>query len=334
MHLPALADLNWVETFLMALILVAPFTCVGRWFRGGGLGIRRTDLVGVALAGALTALPSFLNPVEVLDFKADRGTLLEADPDGILVFPPIPFRPDQADSDARLLPPLRCAATGERHWLGTDDLGRDILSLLIWGTRTSLMVGLASVALLMAIGTGVGALAGYFRGAVDGVISRVIEVFQAFPSLILILAAVAFLESSLLVIILVIGLTRWTTAARLMRGEVLRVSRLEFVAAARTLGLSTPRILLRHILPNAVGPVLVHAVFAVAAAVLLESSLAFLGLGDPGQVSWGQVIDRGRSFIEAWWITVFPGGILFTTLLALRMVGEGIRSSAGPRYAS
>jgi len=332
---PALAALAPLEAALMGLVLLLPLVITVWWLRE-----RQIKILGwsLALAGILALLigmiPPLLSRAQAVDFRADLSTILAADPAGAVVFPPVPFSPESVDNEVRLLPPFSSTPAGERHLLGTDDIGRDILCLLIWGSRTSLMVGLSSVVLLLIVGIGIGGLAGYLRGGVDLVVCRVIEVFQAFPAMILILAAVAFLRSSIWVVILVIGLTRWTTAARLMRGEVLRLNQSDFVAAARTLGLGTPRILLVHILPNSVWPVLVHAVFAVAAAVLMESSLSFLGLGEQGVVSWGQVIDRGRSFIDAWWITVFPGLGLFLTILTLRVVGEGVRTAAGPRCMS
>lgn len=267
-------------------------------------------------------------------FPASRRALLAEDPSALAIWPPVRFAPDRPVVAERLAPPLTRAADGGRHWLGTDDLGRDLAALVIWGARTSLAVGFASVAILLAFGIALGAAAGYCRGAVDRIVTRLIEIFQAFPALVLILAAVSFLEGGLWVVILVIGCTRWAGAARLVRGEFLRLREADFVVAARMIGCSTPRVIVRHMLPNALGPVLVHAAFAVAAAVLVESSLAFLGLGDRGMVSWGQVIDRGRQFVGAWWVTVFPGVGLFLTVLVLRTLGEGLRTAAGPRTAS
>jgi peptide/nickel transport system permease protein len=330
---PALAERSGFERMLFALFPVGLAGLL--WWL---LGARRRWLIpGGILTASLTLAITWLafgsrpGPLAAVDFKKEIPNIRAEDPQALVILPPIPYHPDRPDGRARLEPPLSRTDPDARHWLGTDDLGRDVASLLVWGTRTSLLVGLMSAALLLTIGIALGAAAGYLRGPVDLLISRLIEVVQAFPALILILMAVAFLESGVWVVILVIGCTRWTTAARLVRGEFLRLREAEFVAAARGLGLPATRVVVRHVLPNALGPVLVHGVFAVAAAILVESGLAFLGLGDRNLISWGQVIDRGRDFVSAWWITVFPGACLFLTILALRALGEGIRFASAPR---
>ena len=328
--LPAVASLGTVEALLAGLFPAVLLALRARRRPRR----RRLAIAAVGLGIGIPLLSVAAPTVPGLDSPAALAAVRQADPEATVIRPPVPFGPDRNDPAARLLPPLAGGPCGGRHWLGTDDLGRDVTAMLVWGARTSLVIGVASVAILLAIGILAGAAAGYFRGATDLVVSRVIEVFQAFPSLILILAAVAFLDSGLGIVILVIGCTRWTTAARLIRGEFLRLGRAEFVVAARALGFSAPRVIGRHILPAALPPLWVHAVFAVAAAVLVESSLAFLGLGDPTAVSWGQVIDRGRGCLGAWWVTAFPGIILFATILALRVLGDGLRSEAGARAAS
>ncbi|MBN2491055.1 MAG: ABC transporter permease [Planctomycetes bacterium] len=326
---PAAASLGWVEVLLAGLFPGALLVLAAR----RRPGCARVGL-GAGLALGVVLFCRTAPTVPGLDSPAALAAIQAADPEATLIRPPVPFGPDHGDPAARLRAPGSVGPSGARHWLGTDDLGRDLVAMLVWGARTSLLVGVASVALLLVIGIVAGATAGYFRGPVDLVVSRAIEVFQAFPSLVLVLAAVAFLRSGLGVVILVIGCTRWTTAARLVRGEFLRLGRADFVLAARALGFSAPRIIIRHMLPGVLPPVLVHAVFAVAAAILVESSLAFLGLGDPSAASWGQVIDRGRYVLGAWWVTAFPGAVLFGTILALRVLGEGLRSGAGSRAPS
>jgi peptide/nickel transport system permease protein len=334
---PVLSALSGWDVLSMAGFLFLTFIVGCRVVAALG-GPRRRGLRFVFLAGSLSAITGLAGwawSLPASPHPGDRAWLNSASnplPGSWSVFPPIRFAPDHTDARSRLLPPMGRGEDGFRHWLGTDDLGRDMASLVIWGTRTSLFVGLASVALLLLIGITLGAAAGYLRGAVDLVVFRVIEIFESFPSMILILAAVAFLRNGLWVVVLVIGCARWTTAARLVRGEFFRLREAPYVAAARGLGLSAPRIILRHMLPGTLGPVAVHGVFAVAAAILVEASLAFLGLGDRGVISWGQVIDRGRHVVDAWWVTVFPGVALFVTLLTLRALGEGIR--ANPRHAT
>ncbi|MAB81237.1 MAG: hypothetical protein CMJ89_17970 [Planctomycetes bacterium] len=218
-----------------------------------------------------------------------------------------------------------------RPLLGTDGLGRDLLVRSIYGARISLSVGLVSTAILAVIGVLAGALAGYFGGRVDLLISRLIEVVICFPVFFLILGVVVFVGQSLLTIMIVVGLFRWTGIARLTRAEFLRLKELDFVVAAKALGLSTPRILLRHMLPNAISPLLVAATFSVAAGLSIESALSFLGFGVREPIpSWGGLV-RSSLNPAHWWIQVFPGLLIFMTVLCYNLVGDAIRDAMDPR---
>jgi len=219
----------------------------------------------------------------------------------------------------------------ERHLLGTDSLGRDILTRMVWGARISLSVGLISTVLLVTIGTILGSIAGYFGGWVDLIISRIIEVFQCFPVFFLILIVVSFMGPSILNIMLAIGIFRWTGVARLVRGEFIRLREQDFVVASEALGASSARTIFRHVLPNAMGPVLVAATFAVASGILTESALSFLGFGVQLPIpSWGSLLVESRN-PEYWWIQVFPGCAVFITVILYNMVGEGVRDALDPR---
>lgn len=235
--------------------------------------------------------------------------------------------PTAYDLTAVLQPP------SSHHWLGTDGAGRDVLARLIWGSRISLSVGVVSVGLSLAVGVVAGALAGYFGGWVDQVLSRVIEVVICFPTFFLILALLAFLPPSIYNIMIVIGLTGWTGVARLVRAECLKLRGLDYVQAARVAGGSHGRILLRHLLPNGLAPTLVAATFAVASAILTESALSFLGFGvQPPTPSWGQMLSESGEFIGmAWWLALFPGAAIFLTVTAYNLVGEGMRQAVDPR---
>ncbi|HIG10732.1 MAG: ABC transporter permease [bacterium] len=222
-----------------------------------------------------------------------------------------------------------------RHLLGTDSIGRDMLVRLLWGGRVSLSVGLVSAFLLVLIGTVVGAIAGYGGGAVDLVISRVIEIVLCFPAFFLILMVVAFTDPDsvppIIAIVVVIALVRWTGVARLARGEFLKLRDQEFVVAARAMGFSPWRTIFRHILPNAMGPILVSGAFAVAAGILTESALSFLGFGIQHPVpSWGSLVVESRS-AEHWWIQIFPGLAIFVTVLCYNLIGDAFRDALDPK---
>jgi len=222
---------------------------------------------------------------------------------------------------------------GLSHLFGTDDLGRDILSRVIYGSWVSLLVGFVAVGIATVIGIIVGASAGYYGGWVDTVIMRFVDTMLSIPTFFLILAVITFLDSSIWNIMAVIGLTSWMGVARLVRAEFLSLKEREFVLAARALGASDVRIIVRHILPNALSPVFVSAVLGVAGAILTESVLSFLGIGvQPPTASWGNILTAGKDNIEiAWWISVFPGLAILLTVLAYNLLGEGIRDAIDPR---
>ncbi len=245
-----------------------------------------------------------------------------------VVFPPIPYSPGTVNLDASLQEPL----SGTDHYLGTDQTGRDILSGLIHGARISLTIGFVAMGIATIIGVILGALSGFFGGWVDIVISRVIEVFLNFPVLFLILAIVAFFEYSIFLVMVVIGITGWMGIARLVRGEVLRVRNMEYVTAATSLGFSSNRVIFRHVLPNSIAPVLVSVAFGIAGAILTESALSFLGFGVPPEVvTWGSALTQARKDIDSWWLAVFPGFMIFLTVVSYNLIGDGLRDATDPR---
>ncbi|MFT5732419.1 MAG: peptide/nickel transport system permease protein [Planctomycetota bacterium] len=222
-----------------------------------------------------------------------------------------------------------------RHPLGTDESGRDILSRMIWGGRVSLSVGILSAALLTIIGVIIGSIAGFFGGWVDVGIMRTIEVLQSIPAFFLILLALAFTDPQTLnpmfAIVIVIAIVRWTGVARLVRGEFMRLREQEFVVAAQALGFSSARTIFRHVLPNAMSPVLVAAAFSVAAGILTESAVSFLGFGiQEPQASWGSIVNESRS-ADHWWIQMFPGLAIFVTVTCYNLVGDAIRDAMDPK---
>ncbi len=224
-------------------------------------------------------------------------------------------------------------APSQSHLLGTDALGRDVLSRLIYGTRISLLVGIVAVGIATAIGTILGAIAGFYGGVVDMVIMRLVDVMLCFPTIFLIMAVIAFLEPSIWNIMAVIGLTSWMGVARLVRAEFLSLRSRDFVLAAKVIGASDWRILFGHILPNAIAPVIVAATLGVGSAILTESALSFLGIGvQPPTPSWGNMLTAGKDNIEiAWWLSVFPGLAILITVLAYNLLGEGLREVLDPR---
>jgi len=240
-----------------------------------------------------------------------------------------PYALDELDAYHVLLPPSMA------HWLGTDELGRDVLTRIIYGARISLLVGFVSAGIAIIIGAIAGLFAGYYGGWVDQVIMRFVDIMLCFPTFFLILAVIALLEPSILYIMIIIGLTGWMEVTRLVRAEVLSLRERDFILAARGLGASDIRIIFRHILPNSMSPILVSATLRVSGAILIESSLSFLGIGvQPPVPSWGNMLTAGKDYLEfAWWLSLFPGIAILVTVIAYNLVGEGLRDALDPRIS-
>lgn len=238
-----------------------------------------------------------------------------------------PYNPNSIDLTVKLQGPSWL------HPLGTDNLGRDVLTRMLHGTRISLTVGFIAVGVSITIGILVGAVAGYFGGMTDAVLMRFVDMMMCFPTFFLILTVVALLKPSIYNIIIVIGLTSWTGTARFVRAEFLSLRQRDFVLAAVAGGLGYRRIIFRHILPNALAPVAVSAVLGIAGAILTEASLSFLGFGVPPPApTWGNILADGKEYIlDAWWLIIFPGLAIFVTTLSFYLVGEGMREALDPR---
>jgi len=319
-----------------------------RWAKRGMSGGRRlwfASLQYVALTLTLCALFSIsaLRPQnlhasrtfteeEVASQGSSRGTYV-----------PVPFGPTEQDLGTVFKGPMfrkpesewRKSNDGFPHLLGTDNAGRDILTRIVYGTRISITVGLVSVGIYLSIGCIVGALAGYFGGRLDLLISRVIEVVLLFPSFFLILTLVALIGPSIYIIMIVIGITGWPSIARLIRGEVLKQRSADYVSAARALGFGHTRIIFRHILPNSLSPALVAAPFGIANAITTEASLSLLGFGvRPPAPSWGSVLRLASENYQYWWLLVFPAIGIFFTVTIFNLIGSGLRDAMDPRLRS
>lgn len=219
-----------------------------------------------------------------------------------------------------------------RFPLGTDMMGRDMAGAMAHAASISLIVGIAATATALAVGILFGALAGYFGGVVDDVLMRISELFQTMPSLLFTIILVVILGPSIASITFAIGITSWPQIARLVRAEALRVRQLDFVQAAVTMGMGHTRIILRHVLPNSLAPVVVAASILVAQAILSDASLSFLGLGDPNVMSWGSMVGAGRPMLRtAWYMTALPGGAIFLTVMSFMLIGNGLNDALNPR---
>lgn len=238
-----------------------------------------------------------------------------------------PFNPNDIDRKHILEPPC------SRHPLGTDDLGRDVLSRMVYGSRISLAVGFIAVGIATIIGMLLGAVSGYYGGWTDRAMMRFIDIMLSIPTFFLVLAVIAFVGPSIWNIMIVIGFTSWMAIARLVRAEFLSLKEREFVLAAKALGANDMRIILRHIMVNSMAPVFVSAILGVASAILVESALSFLGIGvQPPTPSWGNMLTSGKDNIEiAWWLSLFPGIAILITVLSYNLFGEGLRDALDPR---
>jgi peptide/nickel transport system permease protein len=242
------------------------------------------------------------------------------------LFPPVPHLPNRVDLSNPFAKPSR------EHLLGTDRLGRDVLSGIIHGSRISISIGLVAMGIATAIGIVMGAVAGFFGGWMDILINRIFELMLSIPTFFLILSIVAFVEApSIFYIMVIIGLTSWVGIARFTRNEFLKAKNLDYVSAAIALGASHYRTMFRHILPNTAAPVIVAVVFGIASAILIESGLSFLGIGVPADtVTWGSILNEARGNTFAWWLAVFPGLAIFITVLAYNLLGQGLRDAIDP----
>ncbi len=329
-----------VDIFFNLLLVVTPVVAGGYFALarlGGAFAARRARL----LRGSLVLFAVFFclltperwgsldNPFyyshQAQNYRVLTASAARAGQPLRAVFPPHPYSYKETD------PARSLEAPGKKHWLGTDTEGRDVFARMLYGTRISLSIGIVAVTLYVAIGILVGALAGYFGGWVDSVLSRLVEVMICFPTFFLILTLAALIrERSIFHVMVIIGITSWTGVARLVRAEFLKHKGLEYVQAARALGTPVRRIIFGHILPNASAPVLVSATFGIASAILVESSLAFLGIGDPTVASWGETLNDGR-VEQRLWLILGPGLAIFFVVTVFNLVGEGLRDALDPK---
>ncbi len=328
-----------VDVFFNLLLVLAPVYAVTHFvttrLRGANLGGRRLlaaftlGFVVLFLGLAPARIGGAENPLHyshrVENYRAKVAATRAAHRDVHAVFPFHHYSYRETNPSESLVPP-----NGE-HWLGTDAEGRDVFARMLYGTRISLSIGVVAVALYVFIGVVVGALAGYFGGWVDSALSRLIEVMICFPTFFLILTLAALIrERSIFHVMFIIGITSWTGVARLVRAEFLKHKGLEYAQAARALGFPVRRIIFGHILPNASAPVLVSATFGVASAILVESSLSFLGIGDPTVASWGETLNAGR-VDQRLWLILAPGFAIFFVVTVFNLVGEGLRDALDPK---
>lgn len=312
-------DALWTGAAAGALLLL-----LSRLLSGGRLSRLLAAGAGALVLGGTLAWAFAAEPANlaVVDWKARTAE------GGFALWPPVDH--GWRDQDVRAGAHFARPGGLEGHPLGTDRHGRDVLARLIHGTRVSLMVGLLTVMLSLLVGVAVGAVAGYARGRTDALLSALVQIFMCFPVLFTVLAVQAVLPPSIAWVVLLLGLTRWTGPARLVRGEVLRLREEDFVAAARAQGLRPATVVLRHLVPHTWGPVLVNATFGVGAVVLLESTLSFLGLGVPPPTpSWGEMLAQGRDAGVAHLVWL-PGLLVFLTVLAFSVLGEGLRERQAP----
>ncbi|MGD2081903.1 MAG: ABC transporter permease [Chromatiales bacterium] len=323
---PALRHLTALDVSLLVLFVAATGLALGRarprtWF---------WVLLGTAvLGGSLAAL--VMKPPAVTVYEQYREQERAGAYDWVLRAP-IPYSPKDYLRDygnTGLEGPLE--APERSHWLGTEENGADVLARMVHASRIALGIGFVATGIAMAIGVVIGGLMGYFSGVVDIIGMRLVEIFEAVPTLFLLLTFVAFFGRSLYLLMVIIGVTSWSGYARYVRAEFLRLRQQDFVQAALASGLPLTSILFRHMLPNGVAPILVAASFGVASAILAEATLSFLGLGLVDDPSWGQMLNQAvRSSTFNWWMAAFPGGAIFLTVFAYNLIGEALRDAIDP----
>ncbi len=247
----------------------------------------------------------------------------------LAVLAPVVTKYDPSSTDSKAV----LTAPSKEHFFGTDRLGRDIFSRIAYGSRISLAIGFIAVGIAVLIGIFIGAIAGYYGGRIDYLLMRFVDIMLCFPAIFLILAVISLLEPSIFNIMVIIGATGWMGIARLVRAQILTLKERDFVAAAKVMGAKDSWVISRHLIPNAIAPVLVSATLGIGGAILLESSLSFLGIGvQPPTPSWGNILMDGRSTLGvAWWLTVFPGLFILFTVLSYNILGEALRDILEPR---
>lgn len=329
---------NAVDILFNLLLVTAPFVwAAARWLRHRTPSLSRARAYGrcFAVVGALfvcmsvEAVGPLDNPLhfteKVVNYRVERERLDALGTPPTALFPLVPYSYRETDPMRSLESPSGA------HWLGTDTEGRDVFCRMLYGTRISLTIGVVAVFIYASIGTILGALAGYFGGWVDNVVSRLVEVMITFPTFFLILTLAALVqERSIFHVMLIIGLTNWTGVARLVRAEFLRQKNLDYVQAALAMGLERQRVIFFHILPNAIAPALVSATFGIASAILIESTLSFLGVGDVSVASWGEILNAGR-VEQKLWLVLAPGAAIFVVVTLFNLLGEGVRDALDPK---
>lgn len=323
---PALSHLTATDTVLLWLLGAGAVLYFVRWSAAKKWLIFALSGIAVGIVAYASQSPPTLVIYEQYRLKAAQKTY------DWVIFAPIAYSPKDYLRDAgnnMLEAPL--ANQSRHHWLGTDENGADVLSRMIHASRIALGIGFIATGIAMAIGIVLGGLMGYFSRAVDMIGMRLVEIFEAIPTLFLLLTFVAFFGRSLYLMMVIIGITGWTGYARFVRAEFLRLRQQDFVQAAVACGLPLRSILFRHILPNGMAPILVSASFGIASAILAEATLSFLGLGLVDDPSWGQMLNQAvRSSNFNWWMALFPGGAIFLTVFAYNLIGEALRDALDP----
>jgi peptide/nickel transport system permease protein len=333
LRFPLFRNLNAVDYSILLVAVVGVLQlllirrnrrCIEPSVRGSVLWHQIWINSAIVIAGIVLLFIFVPRRLDATDYKA----MVASGKASGAAFALIPYGYGRTELRVREQPP------NAEHWLGTDDVGSDVLCRLIYGSRISLSVGFVAVGISSIIGIFVGAILGYFGGKVDFVGMRIVEIMMAIPVFFLIITIVAFFPRSLLNIMIIIGITSWTGDARFIRAEFFKLRKQDFVQAAVSLGLPLRSILFRHMLPNGIAPVLVNATFGIAGAIFIEAALSFLGFGvAPPTPSWGQMLSLGVSTTGRflWWLTLFPGLAIFFTVMAYNLVGEGLRDAIDPR---